>query len=538
MPRTRHNLLIPTGISALLLLAILGAGWLITWRSAQPAVSGPLRATGAQVGNASVNNSAADPANMGNGVFRGQSYQNDLSPNARDIPQVPFKLGPFKAESENAPINTPGFKDEVDTVVQRDFGLVDGITTIPSPLINFEGIDFPGVSCNCAPPDTNGEVGATQYVQMVNEGVQVFNKSNGASVLGPVSISTFWSGFGGVCETGGAGDPVVLYDQLANRWLISQFAGGSTITDECVAVSTTSDATGSYYRYGFHLGSNFFDYPHLGVWPDGYYASFNVFNSAGTSYLGPQPVVFDRSRMLNGLSANFQTVAALGSSRAPFLPSDLDGSTLPPVGAPNHFAGFGNPLPLYNFHVDWATPSNTTFVNYANLSVAGFTQLCTISRNCVPQPSTSTKLDGIGDRLMFRAAYRNFGDHEALVLNHTVNVGSGQAGIRWYEVRGLAGTPSVFQQGSYAPDTTNRWMGSAAMDSVGDIAVGYSASSTSVFPSLRYAGRLASDPLGQLSQGEAVLFAGLGSQSSTGNRWGDYSDMTVDPVDDCTFWYT
>lgn len=538
---SKNHSLLRAGLLVLLLLLVVQAGWTISgkWGGGNQAAPGTLRPSGAPVGN--VSNSVAnptDPMNAGNGVFVGSSYANDLSASLRSIPPVQMKLGQRQAENENPPIRIPGFKDQPDTVVQRSFGPIDSSVNMPAPLNNFEGIDFPGVSCNCAPPDTDGEVGATQYVQMVNEGVQVFDKSTGASVYGPVSISTLWSGFGGVCETGGAGDPVVLYDQFANRWLISQFAGGSTITDECVAVSTTSDASGSYYRYGFHLGSNFFDYPHLGVWPDGYYASFNVFNSAGTTYLGPQPVVFDRSKMLNGQSASFQTVSPLGGSVAPFLPADVDGSTAPPSGAPNHYAGFDNPLRLYNFHVDWNTPANTTFTNNANLSVAGFTQLCTITRNCVPQPSTSSKLDGIGDRLMFRAAYRNFGDHESLVLNHTVDVGGGQAGVRWYELRGLGGSPSVYQQGSYAPDSTNRWMGSAAMDSAGDIAVGYSASSSTVFPSLRYAGRLAGDPLGQLSQGEVTLFAGLGSQTGTNNRWGDYSDMTVDPADDCTFWYT
>ena len=216
--------------------------------------------------------------------------------------------------------------------------------SIPAPILNFDGIPFPGVGCNCAPPDTNGEVGATQYVQMVNEGYQVFDKTTGNSVLGPNSISSLWSGFGGACETGGSGDPVVLYDQLADRWIITQFAtatGGIPITDECVAVSTTGDATGTYNRYGFHLGSNFFDYPHLSVWPDAYYMSMNVFNAAGTAYLGPQPFAFDRTAMLAGAPATFiSPVGPLGASVAPFLPADLDGSTLPPAGAPNTFVEF------------------------------------------------------------------------------------------------------------------------------------------------------------------------------------------------------
>jgi len=157
--------------------------------------------------------------------------------------------------------------------------LLDSVLYFSFPQSTRYGILFPGVACNCPPPDTNGEVGATQYVQIVSEGFQVFNKTTGASVLGPVGITTLWTGFGGPCENAGDGDPVAIYDQLANRWVISQFAGPGVPTDECVAVSTTSDAGGSYNRYGFHLGTNFFDYPHLGVWPDAYYMSMNVFNS-------------------------------------------------------------------------------------------------------------------------------------------------------------------------------------------------------------------------------------------------------------------
>lgn len=265
--------------------------------------------------------------------------------------------------------------------------------------------------------------GATQYVQMVNEGYQVFDKATGSSVLGPSSISSIWSGFGGACQTGGSGDPVVLYDKIANRWIITQFATtGTTITDECVAVSATSDATGSYYRYGFHLGSNFCDYPHLSVWPDGYYMSMNVFNAAGTAYLGPQAFAFDRAKMLTGQPATFVSpVGPLGSSVDPFLPADLDGSTLPPAGAPNTFVGFpgqsSNPsYTTYHFHADFTTPSNSTFTTFANPAAAGYTALCPTSRSCVPQKgvSSSNNLDGIGDRLMFRVAYRNFGDHESV----------------------------------------------------------------------------------------------------------------------------
>src|SRR5438046_6222225 len=204
---------------------------------------------------------------------------------------------------------------------------------MPGTTLNFDGIPFPGVACNCAPPDTNGEVGATQYVQIVNEGYQVFDKTSGASLLGPSGLATLWSGFGGVCQSNGNGDPVVLYDQLADRWVISQFAGVSVPTDECIAVSTTGDATGSYFRYDYHLGSNFFDYPHLSVWPDAYYMSMNVFNSSGTAFLGPQPFAFDRSRMLLGLPATFITTGITGgSSGEAYLPADLAGDVPPPAG--------------------------------------------------------------------------------------------------------------------------------------------------------------------------------------------------------------
>jgi hypothetical protein len=410
---------------------------------------------------------------------------------------------------------------------------------MPTPIRTFEGVNFGTGSCNCAPPDTNGDVGPNHYVQIVNSDFQVFNKTGG-SLLGPLPINSIWSGFGGQCQNTNDGDPVVLYDPLADRWLVSQFVASSPF-GECIAISQTADPTGAWHRYFFQLTTvDFPDYPKLGVWPDGYYMSEVWFNG-GTTYGGPRPYVFDRARMLQGLSASFQTTAGpLGNTVGPLLPADLDGSTPPPAGAPNYFLGTpftGGTLPLYKFHVDWDNPGNSTFTGPTNLAGAAYTALCPFTRSCVPQADTTSRLDGIGDRIMFRAAYRNFGDHESLVGNLTVSSG-GVGAIRWYELRGLNGTPSLFQQGTYQPDSTYRWMGSIAMDRDGNIAVGYSASSDSINPQIRYAGRLATDPLGQLSQGEATLFSGTGSQIGTSSRWGDYSMMAVDPSDDCTFWYT
>jgi uncharacterized repeat protein (TIGR01451 family) len=414
---------------------------------------------------------------------------------------------------------------------------------MPAPGHNFDGIAYPGVNCNCAPPDTNGEVGQTQYVQIVNQGFQVFDKNTGGSVFGPVDIATLWPS--GMCRTAGQGDPVVLYDQLANRWVITQFAG-AVPTDECIAVSTTSDATGSYNAYDFNLGTDFFDYPKLGVWPDAYYMSMNVFDSAGTEFLGPQPFAFDRAAMLAGSpSPTFIT------SRDPdffnpasdsFLPADLDGSNPPPAGAPNPFLTEGitsSTWPLYRFHVDFAHPASSTFTGAATVTAAPFTPLCVNQMDCVPQLGSADGLDALADRGMFRNGYRNFGNgHEALVGNMTVS-SNGVGAIRWFEVNhATSGTPSFVQQSTYQPDSTWRWMGSVAMDHNGDMALGFSASSAAIHPKIGYAGRLATDPPSQLLQGEADLFQGNGSQQATNNRWGDYSDMAVDPVDDCTFWYT
>ncbi len=494
----------------------------------------------------SINSSSTAVAAGGkpnNGVTVINSYHNDVSSALRDVVPWPEQMLARHEAAENPSILIP-HKNAPDTTVQKQSLLGRLAPSIPAPILNFAGIPFPGVSCNCAPPDTDGEVGATQYVQMVNEGYQVFNKATGASELGPNSIVSLWSGFGGVCQTSGFGDPIVLYDQLANRWIISEFAGaGSIPTDECIAVSTTSDATGTYNRYGFHIGSNFFDYEKISVWPDAYYMSANIFNSSGTSYLGPQAYAMDRAKMLTGAPATLIAMPILGSNFPPMLPADLDGSTPPPAGAPNSFVLWpsNNSYRVYHFHVDFAVPANSTFALFGSSPAAPFTTLCPTTRDCVPALGASTagnKMDDLGDRLMFRLPYRNFGDHESLVLNYTVSSG-GVGGVRWAELRGItAGPVTTFQESTYQPDSTYRWMGSVAMDQQGNMALGYSASDATIHPNIRYTGRLSTDPLNTLPQGEATLIAGNGSQTATSNRWGDYSDMTVDPVDDCTFWYT
>jgi PASTA domain-containing protein/List-Bact-rpt repeat protein len=473
----------------------------------------------------------------GKRVVVGHAIRHDRSQPLRELRRALPAAGRELETSPN-PRAVSRHVDHVETVRQaRRFA-----PNMPATRLSFDGIPY-GAVCTCAPPDTNGDVGLTQYVQTVNSGFAVYDKATGAPVLGPVSIETLWSGLGGVCEADGDGDPVVLYDQLANRWLISQFAGVSYPTDECIAVSTSSDATGSYYRYDFHLGDSFFDYPHLGVWPDAYYLTMNVFDPVSQHYLGPMPFAFDRAAMLAGRpTATF--VAYTGSnvftsSSDAMLPADLDGSTPPPAGAPEPFlmSGENSLWRVWRFHPDFASPGSSTFTLGGNLTPAPYTELCPGTRACIPEPNGDF-LDAIGDRGMFRLAYRNFGDHESLVGNQTVS-SNGVAGIRWYELRNAtSGVPAFAQQSTFQPDTTNRWLGSAAMDQAGDLAIGYSVASASLAPGLDYAGRLASDPPSTLGQGEGTLFAGVGTQLKTNNRWGDYSALSVDPVDDCTFWFT
>ena len=414
----------------------------------------------------------------------------------------------------------------------------------PGPAVaTTSGLNFAGVGNgdygffpDAAPPDTNGAAGASQYVQWVNESYAVFSKAGGL-LAGPTHGNQIFTNLGGPCATNNDGDPIAQYDKANNRWILTQFSVAAQPYLQCVAVSTTSDATGTYNLYAFSYGSQFPDYPKLGVWPDGYCVTFNIFNN-GQTFAGSKLCAYDAAAMRAGATAT-QQCFQLSTAYGGVLPSDLDGSTPPPAGAPNYMLNFGtNSLNLWKFHVDFAVPANTTLTGPTNIPVAPFTAACRGGGACIPQTATRQKLDSLADRLMYRLAYRNFGDHESLVVNHTVTVSKkGQTGIRWYELRSPGGTPTVFQQGTYAPDASYRWMGSIAMDKVGDIAVGYSVSSGTMHPAIRYTGRVPTDAAGAM-QAEKSIIEGGGSQLANLTRWGDYSAMTVDPVDDCTFWYT
>lgn len=409
--------------------------------------------------------------------------------------------------------------------------------------LNFEGLGngFLNFSVDSAPPDTNGAVGATQYVQWVNESFAVFNKTTGSAVEGPIAGNQLFQTLGGPCAVNNDGDPIAQYDKVNDRWILTQFSvtnGSSVGYWQCIAVSQTSDATGAYNIYAFRQ-PGFNDYPKLGVFNGVYFVTYNIFK--GNTFAGPRVCAYDGAAMRAGTTAAEQCFQ-LSSGYGSVLPADQDGKTAPPSGANEYLLAFAsNSLLTWRFHVDFSNSGATTLAGPYTTTVANFSEACG-GGACVPQPGTTQQLDSLGDRLMYRLSYRHFADgHEALFVNHSVNAYTSTVGARWYELRPAAGGATgvtVYQQSTYAlPGGLSRWMGSIASDKNGNIVLGYSTSSSSSYPGISYSYRVPADPFKGLGS-EQLLFAGTGSQTRSLNRWGDYSAMTVDPSDDCTFWYT
>lgn len=426
-------------------------------------------------------------------------------------------------------------------------------TSAPVNESSFAGLDHTGWGAGW-PPDPNGDVGPSNYVEAVNTSIGVFAK-NGTEQTAITFDDLFPQGSTGTpCDDSNQGDPVALYDPFGDRWIVSDFAWSNFSTGpfyQCMAVSQTSDPLGSWYFYAWKTesGASLPDYPKLGVWPDGIYMSANVFASTGSeAFQNVQVWAFNRQQMEAGNPAaqgvTFGVPSRVGGVAVfSLLPSNARQVTgAPPAGSPNYFASiYGSyAIRTWKFHVDWTTPANSTFTGPTNTAISTFN----VGPSDVPERDGNT-LDTLTYRLMMQNQYTNLNGRESLWLTHTIGNGGGVAQVRWYELPVTGGAiGSVRQQSTWAPDSLNRFMPSLAVDKKGDLAIGYSVSDASMYPALRIAGRLAGDPLNTLTQGEQTMVQGGGFQcctfgdGSTNNRWGDYSAMTIDPSDGCTFWYT
>ena len=535
-------------IPALIILAIiLIAGWALAYGprpSAAPVYDIP-RILGLEGEEQAIQINGTPSSDIHGPIFETHGAAISMDVDLRSLPQTGPEKKRLSREMGQFPRLTPD--QGPDPVIQTNDTVGDGplrdiLAAAPAPLSSFKGLDLQNWGGGW-PPDTHGDVGPNHYIQAVNTSVGIYSKTTGAR-LAAFTINNFFSAAGasGVCATGNNGDPIVLYDQVSGRWIITDFAWLNTASGpyyECIAVSKTADPlSGGWWIFTLTADSTSLnDYPKLGIWNDGIYMSSNLFDClnsgcSSANYSGAKVWALNRDDLISG--ASLRSIAfSLGTSYYSLLPANMKGAAAP-SGTPEYFMSDNTSasMSLWKFTANWSSPGSSTFTGPTNFSVASFTQP---SAN-VPQKNTSVKLDTLGDRLMSWLQYRNIGGTQSLWVSRTVVAGS-STGIRWMEVRNMSATPSVYQQGTYAPDSTYRWMPSLAVDGAGNMAVGYSVSSSTMFPAIRYAGRLATDTLGLLGQTETSLIEGTGSQTSY-SRWGDYSSMSVDPVDDCTFWFT
>lgn len=428
--------------------------------------------------------------------------------------------------------------------------------------VNFEalGVGTPSFTISGAPPDTTLAVSPTQIVQWVNSQLAVYNKAGVPQLPAPgfVNGNTIWSalGAGSLCATTNRGDPIVQYDRINQRWVLSQFAfnSGFTQNSQCIAVSQTSNAMGAYNLYEYSFGNALPDYGKMGLWTDAYYLSYNMFTT-GSTFAGGRVCAYDKAQMLAGGAAT--QICFNNPNGFSYLPADLDGPTLPAAGTPEFVIGWNwaftaaapYTMNLMKFVPDFVTPAASTFndgfggATFSSVNFpldAGTLASCADNGNaCVPQLGTTNKLDTLGSRHMYRLVYRNFGTFDSLLVTQAVDPAGAQvAAFRWWEIRNPAANPPVvYQNSTFAPGTQERWMSSAAFDKLGNIGVGYSVSSAAMNPAISVTGRLRNDPK-NLLRTEVLVQAGGGSQTGTLTRWGDYSTMQIDPADECTFWYT
>ncbi len=410
------------------------------------------------------------------------------------------------------------------------------------------GVNFDGMSKSEAggatPPDPSGDVGPEHYFQMLNLAMEVYDKS-GNSVYGPTANNTLFDGWddGQPWDNTNDGDPIVLYDDQADRWMVSHFSLPSWFGPYymLIAYSVTNDPLGSYYRYAYQF-NDLPDYPKFGIWPDGLYLTLNS-NSNNAS-------VFQRDSMLVGNNAemvSFSIPDYPGSGFKSALAADCDG-TFPALGTPNYIIYYNDDawgnyptdhLRIWEFETDWANTSNSTLSMQNTLVTEPFDSNFGSGWSNISQPGPQ-KIDAIAQAMMYRVQYREFPAHSSMVCNYVVDTdGNDHAGIRWYELRkdtAAASSWYIYQQGTYAPDSDNRWLASIAMDKHGNIGMAFSVSSSTTYPSLRFTGHTVGAPLGVMNVTETEIITGSGSQSGT-NRYGDYSQLGLDPSDDETFWF-
>ncbi|PYJ31131.1 MAG: hypothetical protein DME90_00040, partial [Verrucomicrobia bacterium] len=496
----------------------------------------------------------------------------------RDLPYIP--PAPQILTERMIPHSRPNLKEpaQSETSAFPQFqsllkGIFHAMPNMPPPLLTFDGINSSTSGCGCLPPDPNGDVGPNHYVQTVNEGFRVFDKSG--NPLGPfTTYNSFFAPLTGTpCGSNqNQGDPFVFYDQMADRWVVSDFAFVSypgTNFYECIGVSQTGDPAGLYFRYALLVdAANLDDYPKMAMWnnpqPGGaYYLAASMFDSTG-NLVGDRVFALDRGSMLTGGPANAIGFLFPSSVTYHLMPASFRTGTPPPAGRDEFLLAIDSPpnggvvqtqVHGWLFHADFVNPGNSTFgigpnhTPNADVAVNSFINACnpcnsSAGYDIVPQQGTTQKLDTLGDGIMIPLAYQNRAGTESLWADHTVllNFPSGPAAVRWYQMDvtggNFPGSPLQQQDWSNGNDGLWRWMPSIAVDQNGDTAIGYSTSNTTIFPGIRYAGRLAADPPNNLGQGEAVMTNGGGAQTFNPGRWGDYTMNTIDPSDGTTFWHT
>ncbi|MEZ4926216.1 MAG: T9SS type A sorting domain-containing protein [Saprospiraceae bacterium] len=492
------------------------------------------------------------PAMVSSGEFLG-----DIAPLRETPPRTDYIVGePGKLYekrnyfSGNEAKNPNALPKNGDPLAKKNQTHPDGSGPEIIPGLNFEGLHDPS---GVFPPDPSGDVGKDHYMQMVNTNsgawIQIWDKYTGNSVYGPAKSSTIWS----QVSSSSLGDCIVQYDHDAERWIIMELRSINS-NELLVAISNSSDPTGSWKAYRIQtLG--FPDYPKLYVWHNAYFITVNEL-VGGNKCSG---YALNRAQMISGANNidiyRFEMPNFQGITFQPATGADWEGGPPPPTGSPEYifriyddsWDGGQDHLDIWEAYVDWSNPSLSHVDGPSLLFPQPFeTRVCfggSFSFDCIEQPGTNTRIAALENTIMYRAPYRNFGDHESVVLNHITDVSNmvgngGDAEVRWYELRKSGGGDwQIYQEGTHAPDLqTNRFMPNISIDEAGNIGLGYSGCSSTLYPGLYLTGHRKGDDLGVMTLEEYTLAAG--GASHTSNRWGDYSSMTVDPYDGRTFWFT